>query len=156
MTQLYEGMFLLDNRAVRTDWRRSKAAVTDALAKHDARLISARRWDERRLSYTIRGNQRATYLLAFFEQGPEGSLAVRRDLDLEERVLRYLIQRVEEVPQGEVEHSQAELEAGFEIPLPPSDDELPSSEQAAPGEVPAAEEPVEEEAEEVVVEEEKE
>lgn len=156
MTQLYEGMFLLDNRAVRADWRRSKAAVTDALSKHGARVVTARRWDERRLAYTIRGNKRATFLLAYFEQGPEGSLAVRRDLDLEERVLRYLIQGVEAVPEGEVEKSQAELEAGFEVPPPPGDDEVASEPEAAGEPAASGELPAEEEVEEVGIEEEKE
>ena len=48
MPQLYEGMFLLDNQAVRDDWNAAKAVVTSLLAKHGGRVQTARRWDERR------------------------------------------------------------------------------------------------------------
>jgi len=122
--KLYEGMFLLDNQAVRADWTAAKAVVTDALSKHGAQVKTARRWDERRLTYPIKGRKRATYLLTYFEQGAAGALTLRRDLEIDERVLRYLIVSAEEVPQGEVEASQAELQAGFSIPAMPGDDDV--------------------------------
>lgn len=134
MTQIYEGMFLLDNQAVRTDWGHAKAAVTDALAKHGAKVLSARRWDERRLAYPIKGRQRGTYLLSYFELDGARAPGLRRDLDIEERVLRYLILSREALPEGEVELSQAELAEGFSVPPPPADDEPlggPAEEQAA-------------------------
>ena len=123
MTQLYEGMFLLDNQAVRADWNAAKAVVTSLLSKHGGRVQTARRWDERKLAYPIRGRKRGTYLLVHFEQDGPGSQAVRRDLDIEERLLRYLILAVEALPEGELEASRAELEAGFSVPPPPPDDE---------------------------------
>jgi ribosomal protein S6 len=123
MTQLYEGMFLLDNQVVREDWGRAKAVVTDALAKHGANVLSARRWDERRLTYPIRGRKRATYLLTYFEQDGQRSQALRHDLEIDERVLRYLILGAEALPAGEVEKSQAEQEEGFSVPPPPTDEE---------------------------------
>lgn len=129
MTQLYEGMFLLDNQTVRTDWGQAKAAITDALAKHGATVRTARRWDERRLAYPIRGRKRATYLLTYFEQDGTRTEALRRDLEIDERVLRYLILSVDALPEGELEKSQAELEAGFSVPPPPTDDE-PAEEPA--------------------------
>jgi len=146
MTQLYEGMFLLDNQVVRDDWGRAKGVVTEALGKHGAKVVSARRWDERRLAYPIRGRKRATYLLAYFEQDGQAAQALRHDLDIDERVLRYLILAADALPEGEVEKSEAELQAGFSVP-PPPDDESPGEvateeeEEAAPGgERPAEEE----------------
>lgn len=123
--KLYEGMFLLDNQVVRADWAAVKAAVTGTLTKHGAKVVTARRWDERRLAYPIAGRKRGTYLLAYFEQDAGGTQTVRRDLELDERVLRYLIQEAEEgLPEGEMEKSQAELEAGFTLPPMPGDDEV--------------------------------
>jgi small subunit ribosomal protein S6 len=141
MTQLYEGMFLLDNQAVRADWNAAKAVVTSLLAKHGGRVQTARRWDERRLAYSIRGRKRGTYLLAYFEQDGAGSQSLRRDLDIEERLLRYLILAVEALPEGELEASKAELEAGFSVPPPPPDDE-PAHEEPAPEPEPVVEEEV--------------
>jgi len=132
MTQLYEGMFLLDNQAVRADWGGAKAAVTELLAKHGATVRTARRWDERRLAYPIKGRKRATYLLSYFEQDGAGGDVLRHDLDIAEGVLRYLILTAEVIPQGELEKSQAELEAGFSVPPPPADDEpLAGAEEAS-------------------------
>ena len=124
MSKLYEGMFLLDNQVVRADWGRAKAVVTDHLQKHGAQVVSARRWDERKLAYTIRGKLRATYLLSYFEGGPEAVNSMRRDLELDERVLRYLILGVDALPEGELEKCQAESAADFSVPPPPEDEVL--------------------------------
>jgi small subunit ribosomal protein S6 len=122
MTQMYEGMFLLENQVVREDWKKAKSVVTDTLEKHGAKVISARRWDERKLAYPIRRHRRATYCLAFYEMGHEGIVTLRRDLELNESVLRYLILSREKLPEGEAELAAAEDAAGFTVPAPPSDD----------------------------------
>ena len=101
MGQIYEGMVLVDNDVVRADWRQAKALVTDTLTKYGATVHSARRWDERALAYPIAGRQRATYYLAYFELPEGNSEAMRRDFDLNERILRYLFTAVEELPEGE-------------------------------------------------------
>jgi small subunit ribosomal protein S6 len=141
-------MFLLDNQVVRADWGRAKSVITDTLQKHGAKVVSARRWDERKLAYPIQGRRRATYLLSYFEIGGQGVNAMRRDLELDERVLRYLIVSAPALPEGELDKSQAELAEGFSVP-PPPDEEVSSREQAEFGQygehqqpaAPAAEEP---------------
>lgn len=139
---MYEGMFLLDNRAVRTDWAKAKSAVTDTLVKHGCEVVAARRWDERKLTYPIKGRKRATYLLAYFHQPIDRIQPMRRDLELDERLLRHLIVAVEGLPEGELEKSRAELEAGFTVPPPPSDEESFLSQNEADEEL--AEEPADE------------
>jgi ribosomal protein S6 len=134
-------MFLLDNQAVRADWGRAKGAVTDLLAKYGARVQTARRWDERKLAYPIKGRARATYLLCYFEAGAGAVNTMRRDFDLDERVLRYLMLRVEGVPAGELELSQAETAEGFSVPPPPVE-EATSAERAVFGDL--ADRPVQE------------
>jgi small subunit ribosomal protein S6 len=117
-------MFLLDNAVVREDWKTAKGLVTEALAKHGGAVRTARRFDERRLAYPIRGRSRATYLLCYFDL-PGGAMpALNRELELSDRVLRTLILRAEAVPASEQEHSQAELAEGFQVPAPPPDDAL--------------------------------
>lgn len=122
MAQTYEGMFLLDNQVVREDWKKAKSIVTDLLKKHGAKVICARRWDERRLAYTIRRHRRATYCLAYYEFPPEGIAALIRDLELNESVLRYLVLAQDAVPAGELELAAAEDAADFTVPAPPPDD----------------------------------
>lgn len=128
--KLYEGMFLLDNNEVRNDWKAAKALVTGTLEKHGANVITARRWDERRLAYPIKGRNRATYLLCYFEAPPSVSETLRRDFDLSEKILRYLILSAELVPEQERELSQAELAEGF-VPPPPPEDDFQESEEAS-------------------------
>jgi len=115
-------MFLLDNQVVREDWKKAKAVITDTLKKHGARVICARRWDERRLAYTIRRRRRATFCLAFYEMGDEGIVALRRDLELNENVLRYLILAKDQVPADEIGLAAAEDASDFTVPAPPPDD----------------------------------
>lgn len=122
MTALYESMFLLDNAVVRESWDKAKAVVADGLAKHGAKVRTLRRWDERKLAYPMRGKNRGTYALCYFEMGNEHINAMRREFDLNERVLRYLILRADEVPATEFELHQAELSADFSVPPPPPDD----------------------------------
>ena len=122
MSQIYEGMFVLDNDAVRDGWEGAKGLVTGVLEKHKATVLSARRWDERRLAYPIQGNRRATYLLAYYQIPGEEIPAMRREFDLSEEVLRYLFLSVDVVPDEEAELTRAEGASDFVVPEPPDDD----------------------------------
>ncbi len=125
---LYEGMFLLDNDVVRAGWDQAKAVVTDTLAKHGGTVRTARRWAERKLAYTIKKRNRATYLLVYFDGATETVSETTKELDLRDEVLRYLVLQVAVVPEGEEALAQAEGAADFAVPEPPPDDmpeELP-------------------------------
>jgi len=92
-------MVLLDNREVRQGWEPLKQAVTGMFEKHGGEVVSARRWDERRLAYPIRGQLRGTYLLVYYKSAGDGNVLLRRDLELSEPVLRHMITVCEEVPE---------------------------------------------------------
>jgi ribosomal protein S6 len=118
---LYEGMFLLDNDTVRAGWAGAKAAVTDLIAKHGGQVVTARRWDERPLTYPIRGRHRATYLLVHFEMLGDAIPQFHRDLEIKDDVLRYLQLRVAAVPELERQLAEAEGADDFVVPEPPKD-----------------------------------
>lgn len=152
---LYEGMFLLDNNVVREDWNEAKATATGILEKHGASVTTARRWAERSLAYTIQKRNRGTYLLVHFEADPANISIMRRDLELNETVMRYLILTCDGVPEGEAELHEAELSADFSVPEPPEDHVVDSDEEeeseegegateGASEEAPAADAPAEE------------
>lgn len=115
-------MFLLDNDVVRAGWNETKAAVQGALEKHGAKLRTLRRWDERTLAYPVEGKRRGTYLLSYFELPGDAMTPLTRDLEIREDVLRYLMLRVEEVPEGENEAASAEQADDFVAPEPPADE----------------------------------
>jgi small subunit ribosomal protein S6 len=123
-------MFLLDNQVVRQDWSKAKSIVTDLLEKHGATVKSARRWDERRLAYPIKRRNRATFLLTYSEIPSTGIASLRRDLELNEDILRYLFLTTEDVPQEELDLTTAEGSDDFVVPLPPEDHELDVEESA--------------------------
>ncbi len=116
-TRTYECMCLLDNREVRKGWQPLKDSVSGLFTKHGAQVLSARRWDERRLAYPINGQQRATYLLAYLKADTNAVAGIRRDLQFSDVVLRSLVLSCEEVPQ-----SAYEPEAVFDINAIPVDD----------------------------------
>ena len=124
MARIYEGMYLLDNAVVRENWNTAKSIITGTLEKHGGKVITARRWGERRLAYPIKRRNRATFLLSYFEIPAESIPAMRRDFELNESVLRALELAVEAVPEGEMESHEAELAADFTVPPPPDDDHV--------------------------------
>ena len=136
MSRTYEIMFLLDNNAVRAGWKEAKASATGLIEKHGGKVLSARRWDERKLAYPIKQRRRGTYMLAYGDLPGTGVATLRRELDLTENVLRYLILQVEVVPAEELALSAAESAVGFVVPEPPLDDVALREEVAAPAEEP--------------------
>ncbi|MCB9915790.1 MAG: 30S ribosomal protein S6 [Planctomycetes bacterium] len=129
MSQIYEGMFLLDNAAVRQDWNAAKSIVTGTLEKHGGTVLTARRWDERRLAYPIKKKNRATFLLAYYTMPGANIPDMRRDLELNETVLRSLELAVDAVPEGEQELHAHEQTTEFSVPTPPDDDHVDFVEQ---------------------------
>ncbi|MBL8862024.1 MAG: 30S ribosomal protein S6 [Planctomycetes bacterium] len=125
-------MFLLDNAVVREDWKKAKAVIHDAVAKHGGTVKTSRRWDERRLAYPIRGKNRATYVLCYVDIPGANLPVLRRELELSERVLRYLILAADEIPAAEHELSAAENADGFVVPAPPPDDVIEPEPAPAP------------------------
>lgn len=93
-THTYECMCLLDNREVRNGWQPLKDAVAGIFTKHGAQILSCRRWEERRLAYPIRGQQRGTYLLTYFKADGAALKEVVADCHLSDLVLRELILKV--------------------------------------------------------------
>lgn len=134
-TRTYECMCLLDNREVRKGWQPLKDAVAGVFNKHGAKILSARRWDERRLAYAIKGQQRGTYLLTYLEADTQQISGIRRDLQFSESVLRSIVLSCAEVPQ-----SAYEPEADFDVTAIPVDDAPVVSSVAVeePAEAPAA------------------
>jgi small subunit ribosomal protein S6 len=124
MTTIYEGMYLLDNEAVRQDWNAAKSIITSTLEKHGATVHTARRWDERRLAYPIKKRNRATFLLSYFEIPGENIPAMRRDFELNETVLRSLEIAVDAIPETETDLAAAEQSKDFIVPTPPDDDAI--------------------------------
>jgi small subunit ribosomal protein S6 len=130
-TRTYECMCLLNNREVRKGWESAKDSVAAIFTKHSAKILSSRRWDERRLAYPMNGQVRATYLLIYMEIETGNIPVLRRDLQFSDALLRYMITDCPDVPEGAYEPEEE-----FDVNAIPEDDapdvvEAPAEEAAA-------------------------
>ncbi len=114
-TRTYEAMLLLDNRAVKRGWQALKDNVTGLFQKHGAEIVSAKRWDERRLAYPIKHQLRGTYLLVYCKAETESVSAIQRDLEYADPVLRYLTLACDEVPETAFEPESAFDESAVRV-----------------------------------------
>ena len=95
---LYEAMFLLDNREAKKGFDFCRDFITKLLTKYGAEPRVVRKWDERKLAYDVKHQKRATYILAYFD-GPADAIAkIERESQLSEVILRALLVRAESVP----------------------------------------------------------
>ena len=109
-------MFLLDNREVKKGWDYAKGIPLSILERHGANVVSARRWDERKLAYEIKKQKRATFLLVFFEIHPEKITLLNREIQLTEGILRHLILVHDEFPPVAFEPVDDEVDVS-KVPL---------------------------------------
>jgi len=93
--RLYEGMFLVDSALAGSDWQGVNDAVKNILDRAGAEIVSAEKWDERKLAYEINGKSRGTYILTYFNADPANISGIERDVQLSEQIMRVLVLRAE-------------------------------------------------------------
>lgn len=108
---LYEGMFLLNMQALGGDFHAGINYVREMLERAEAQVLSLRRWDERKLAFTIRGHKRGTYIYSLFRVDGGQIANIERDCNLSEQILRAMFLRADHM--GEVE-IDLELKAASE------------------------------------------
>ena len=101
--KLYEGLFLVDSSEAAADWNGINDVIEKILARGDAEIVSAKKWDERRLAYDIDGKSRGTYILTYFRGDPAKIGAIERSVQLSERIMRMLIIRTDKMSAEDME-----------------------------------------------------
>jgi small subunit ribosomal protein S6 len=109
-TRDYEAMFLLDNNVATADFDAAVAHVDGILQKNGCEIVRKEKWDERKLSYEIRGHRRATYYLVYFRAPTSAIREVNGDAELDETILRHLIIALEDPIEQHIELRAAERE----------------------------------------------
>ena len=137
-TKLYEGMFLLNQQAVANDFGGAIDFLKQVFERAEAEVVAMRKWDERRLAYTIRGQKRGTYILIYFRARGTQIPNIERDCNLSEQVLRNMIVRAEHVGETELELAKKDSETTLEA-TPRQDDRPLASPTAVETPAPAAE-----------------
>lgn len=91
-------MVLLDPKEAKKGFDSCKDFVHKLVTKHGGEPRVIRKWDERKLQFTIKKQKRALYMLAYFDGPPDSIVKIEREAQLSEVVLRALVVRAESVP----------------------------------------------------------
>ena len=130
--RLYEGMFLLDSNQAAKDWSDLEAHVRGILERHSARIEHAERWPDQRLATEIKGVKKGTYYLTYFYAPTEAIAAIRRDVELTDRILRCMVVQ-EDFLEEEMKRRQEQARRRAAQPTPhaaPREDPAPPAEEA--------------------------
>lgn len=114
--RLYEGLFLLSQSAA-ADLPGAIDFVNEVFKRADAEVLVLRKWDERKLTYTIAGQKRGLYLLAYFKVKSTKLAQIDRDFTLSERIARHLIITAEFMGEAELEIAKRETTLSTEAKL---------------------------------------
>lgn len=99
ITHCYEGMLIYDARAAKKDLDALEATITELFAKHGVEIAASHRWGERRFAYEIKRQKKGFYILYHVNADPSGLAGLRRDLGLQEGLLRFLFLRIPSIPE---------------------------------------------------------
>ena len=89
--RMYEGLFLIDNAHANTEWDNVVKRIQDILQKNGAEILKIEKWGEKKLAYKIKGHKRGTYLLIHFNANNSAITTLRRDFQLSDYIVRFLI-----------------------------------------------------------------
>jgi small subunit ribosomal protein S6 len=101
--RVYEALFLIDSALAASQWDHINEVINKILGRAQARVISVRKWDERKLAYEVDRKARGTYILAYFECGSSMVRQLERDVQLSEDILRVLVIRTDRMKPEEME-----------------------------------------------------
>jgi small subunit ribosomal protein S6 len=92
---VYECMFLLDANKVAGDVPAAAKQIHTIFERNHVEILASRPWDERRLSYPVRGHKKGLYYLTYFRTNGKNLLGIERDVSLSEIILRFLVLRID-------------------------------------------------------------
>lgn len=116
-THLYEGLILLSQPALAADFGGTIQFLREVFERAEAEVIAMRKWDERRLSYAIKGQKRGTFILTYFRVRGSQIPNIERDFNLSEQVLRSLILRADHLGETELELASKDADLTLETNL---------------------------------------
>ncbi|MGQ9731571.1 MAG: 30S ribosomal protein S6 [Candidatus Zipacnadales bacterium] len=90
-TRLYEMMYILRPDVIDDELQGTMGRVANVVTQHGGEIDLHEIWDRRDLAYEIDGCLRGTYCIMYFNADTQIIENVRREMELNEQVLRYLI-----------------------------------------------------------------
>ena len=126
-TILYEGMFLFPAAADAS----AADHLREILGRAEAEVLVLKKWDDRRLAYSIDGQKRGTYFLTYFYARPAQIANIQRDVTLSEQVLRALILKGDYLGETELDLAKKDAEVTIEAKPPERKSNTTETEPAA-------------------------
>lgn len=97
----YECLFLLDPTKTATDMEGVKGNLHQILEKYGAEILASRKWDDRKLTYPIRGHKKGIFHLIYFKADSLKIAEMDIDFRINEYILRHLVSLID--PKWETE-----------------------------------------------------
>lgn len=104
----YEGMFLVD---AGNEFDAASEPISNVLTRYEADVLSMKPWEERRLAYEIQGRRRGLYVLTYFRADPARVTEIEHDVELDERILRGLLLRRDDLTEEQIAAATPATEA---------------------------------------------
>ena len=92
---IYECLLMLDTTKVAGDVSAAVEQLQATFTKHQCEILASRPWDERRLSYPIRGQKKALFYLVYVKTEAANLVGIEHDFKLNETILRQLVLKIE-------------------------------------------------------------
>lgn len=92
---VYEGMFILESGRYGRDPETVAGQIPQMIEAAGGKILVSRLWEERRLTYPIKGHRKGTYWLTYFQLDGPRLTEVRREAELSETILRSLFLEVD-------------------------------------------------------------
>jgi ribosomal protein S6 len=96
-------MFLIDSALASDDWNATLDNIKNLLTKYEADIETIKKWDSRRLAYSIKGKTHGTYILTYFRIDGTNIASIERDVQLSEKIMRVMILRTDRMSQEDLE-----------------------------------------------------
>jgi small subunit ribosomal protein S6 len=97
----YEAMFLVSPTAA-PDADAAVKLAQGIVERHGGKIMVIKKWDERKLTYEIKGHKRGTYVIAYFKAPGKAVTPIEREVNLSEDVLRVLVLRADHLNEKEM------------------------------------------------------
>jgi len=92
---VYEGMFIFDSNRYGRDPGGVSGQIPELIQQHGGKVLASRLWEERRLAYPIGSHRKGTYWLTYFKLSTDQMPTLRRQIQLNENVVRSLMLKVD-------------------------------------------------------------
>ena len=124
----YDCFFLLDSNRYNRDPGGIAASLQKVIEDHGGEILVSRVWEERKLAYPIKGHNKGTYWITYFNMDSANLAEFNRVCNLDDNLLRFLVTKVDpRLVDTLVAHTAGKVDADAEESSEESTEEKPAA-----------------------------